>query len=394
LAFTKQNRSIWHLALTMLRLIFLCIFFLASLLTIFKAPAYYLWLLGVMVSEYSMIFIAVTLLLLSVGWKTVKYKLAGTVVGVMALLLFLSPIIRAFKVGAGLKEDIEKAFLLCGVPVKSTFANNPAFNFSRLFYRDKKADYKSLTYVTYPDTSLTLDFYRSAKSGARPCVVVIHGGSWSSGDSQQLPELNGELAMQGYQVASINYRLAPKWQSPAPLQDVTAALSYLHEHADELHIDTTQFILLGRSAGAQIALLAAYTIKGKGIKAVIDFYGPADMVWGYSIPAPKLVMDSRRVMANYLGGYYPKVPQNYKASSPIEFVTRESVPTLLIHGQNDVLVAYEHSQRLAEKLKQNAVPHCWLQLPWATHGFDHHLNGPGGQLSTFAVERFLEQVVK
>jgi acetyl esterase/lipase len=252
--------------------------------------------------------------------------------------------------------------------------------------------FKTITYVKYPDTVLTFDFYPSQIKGNKPCVIVIHGGSWSSGDSQQLPELNNYLANQGYNVASINYRMAPKYTSPAPLDDVRAALTYLRAHAIELKIDTNNFVLLGRSAGAQIAMLSAYTLHDKTIKGLIDFYGPADMVWGYSKPANKLVMDSRGVMERYLGGSYKNVQQNYFASSPIEYVDRQSPPTLIIHGANDVLVAYEHSNRLSKKLKGNNIKHYWLKLPWATHGFDYNINGPGGQLSTYTIERFLKVV--
>jgi dipeptidyl aminopeptidase/acylaminoacyl peptidase len=83
------------------------------------------------------------------------------------------------------------------------------------------------------------------------------------------------------------------------------------------------------------------------------------------------------------------VPQNYFKSSPVVFVNTGSVPTLLIHGQQDVMVAYEHSTRLSKKLADSGVRRYLVSLPWATHGFDFTLNGPGGQLSTFSVERFL-----
>jgi acetyl esterase/lipase len=222
---------------------------------------------------------------------------------------------------------------------------------------------------------------------------VIHGGAWSSGDSKQLPELNSALARAGYNVAAINYRKAPQYQNPLPVVDVKNTLVYLRAHADVLNIDTNNFVLLGRSAGAQIAMLAAYTLKDKSVKGIIDFYGPADMVWGYSAPASPLVMDSRGVMEQYLGGTYSEVQRNYFNSSPIEFVASDSPPTLIIHGANDVLVAYEHSRRLDQKLQQYGIKHYWLKLPWATHGFDFNLRGPGGQLSTYAVMRFLDNVV-
>jgi acetyl esterase/lipase len=209
-----------------------------------------------------------------------------------------------------------------------------------------------------------------------------------------LPELNAYLAAKGYNVASINYRLAPKFQAPLAINDVKRAFIYLRRNSDKLNIDTNNFVLLGRSAGAQIALLSAYTQHEPGLKGVIDFYGPADMVWGYSIPASKLVMDSRAVMERYLGGTYKAVPDKYAASSPIEFVNRQTLPTLIIHGDNDVLVSPLHSHKLDEKLQRNGVKHFYLKLPWATHGFDYNINGPGGQLSTYVTERFLHIVTR
>jgi len=241
---------------------------------------------------------------------------------------------------------------------------------------------------------MKLDFFPSQITGKCPCVIVVHGGSWSSGDSKQLPDLNHYLAKKGYNVAAINYRLAPKYQTPAPVKDIKNTMDYFRKHADELHIDTNNFVLLGRSAGSQIALLAAYTLHDKNIKGVIDFYGPVDMVWGYSIPSNPLIMNSRGVMDAYIGGPYSKVPQKYHDSSPLFFVDKNTVPSLIIHGTNDVLVSWIHSNKLDVKLTENGVKHYWLKLPWATHGFDYNLYGPGGQLSTYAVEQFLNTVTK
>jgi len=374
----------------MTRLILIILFFLFSLLAVFKAPQYHLWLLAIAVTEFPWIFISITLLLLGMGFWMQKCQLASTLIGVAALLLFLTPIARAHIVAATLNKNFTAVF---GPESKDTLQN--PFTFWGMFAGNPKpVNIRTLTYVKYTDTLMTLDFYPAHIDGKKPCVIVVHGGSWSSGDSQQLPELNNSLAMKGYNVAAINYRMAPKWQSPAPVEDIKNTLKYLREHADELKIDTDNFVLLGRSAGAQIAALAAYTLHDKSIKGLVDFYGPMDMVWGYSVPSNPLVMDSRKVMRNYLGGSYTKVPRNYVASSPIEFVSGQSPPTLIIHGGNDVLVAYEHSRRLDKKLTENSIKHFWLKLPWATHGFDFNINGPGGQLSTYTVERFLNSVTR
>ncbi|MCC8424509.1 alpha/beta hydrolase [Mucilaginibacter sp. UR6-11] len=370
----------------MTRLLLIILFFLISLLAVFEAPAYYLWLLAIVVAEFPLVFVTISAVLVASGFWLQKHQLAGTVIGVVSVILYLSPIVRAYAVGGTLKDELNTAFSLTGGD-----AGQP-FSFSKLFIPTKDIACKTLTYINYADTALTLNYYPSQVAGKRPCVIVVHGGSWAKGDKAQLPELNSYLARKGYNVVSIDYRMAPKYKNPAPVMDLKEALKYLRKESDKLNIDTNNFVLLGRSAGAQIALLAAYTLHDKSIKGVIDFYGPADMVWGYSLPANPWIMDSRGVMEAYLGGSYAKVPQNYAASSPIEFVDKDSPPTLIIHGHNDVLVAYEHSRRLSQKLEQNGVKHYWLKLPWATHGFDFNLNGPGGQLSTCAVERFLQAV--
>jgi acetyl esterase/lipase len=255
-----------------------------------------------------------------------------------------------------------------------------------------KVPYTTLTYDVA--NALTLDFYASKPTGARPCVVVVHGGSWAGGDSKQLPELNSELAKDGYHVVSINYRLAPKHTFPAPIDDVKTALTYLRANADRLAIDTNNFVLLGRSAGGQIVMPAAYVFNDPSIKGVISFYGPADMVWGYANPTNPLVLNSRKVMGDYLGGTYRQVPHQYVNSSATEIATSSSPPTLLIHGENDPLVSHLHGVRLDKKLDPLGVKHYDLNLPWATHGFDWTLNGPGGQLSTWTVKAFINEVVQ
>ena len=161
-----------------------------------------------------------------------------------------------------------------------------------------------------------------------------------------------------------------------------------------LSIDTNNFVLLGRSAGGQIVLSAGNILNDPSIKGVINFYGPADMVWGYANPTNPLVLNSCEVMENYLGGTYDHVPQQYINSSATETASAKSPPTLSIYGKNDPLVSYEHGERLSRKSQSAGVQHFELYLPWATHAFDYTLNGPGGQLSTYAVDRFLELVVR
>jgi acetyl esterase/lipase len=181
-------------------------------------------------------------------------------------------------------------------------------------------------------------------------VIVIQ----STTNRRQLPALNSRLAAEGYAVAVIDCLLNLRYQNPGDIKDIVAAFDYLRLHASPLSIDTTAFVLLGRSEGAQAALMAAYTLPEPGLKGVIDFYGPTDKVRG--------------------------------------FVNPSCVPTLIIQGQQDVVVDYKQSRQLSRKLADSGVRHYLLTLSWATHYLDYTLNSPGGQLSTYVVERFLQEV--
>jgi acetyl esterase/lipase len=305
-----------------------------------------------------------------------------------AILIFLVPYAQAWQISG----NVEKEF---GAIFKKGKTNRgaPPFNPLQVFtgFNSSKIPFRTIPYD--PETKLTLDLYTADKTGARPCVVAIHGGSWAAGDSKQLPELNSVLAKTGYHVASINYQLAPTFTFPAPLENVRKAIQYLKEHAGELSIDRGRFVLLGRSAGGQVALLAGYTLNDPAIKGVINFYGPTDMVWGYENPTNPLVLNSRKIMEDYIGGTLSQLPGRYKQSSATETVSAQSPPTLMIFGQNDPLVSSKHGALLSAKLKARSIPHYTFYLPWATHGFDYTLNGPGGQLSTWIVKRFLAAVL-
>ncbi|RYE28251.1 MAG: alpha/beta hydrolase [Sphingobacteriaceae bacterium] len=376
----------------MLRFLLILLLLLVSLLAVFPAPEYHLWILAIIVTEFPYILVAITLVFLLIKTKS-KYQKPGNLAGIIALILFLSPVFRAYFVAANLPENLETAFGKQTTNLPQNPLKTP-FSVLKMFtgINGQAISPQTFTYKTYPEISLQLDFYAIKTASEKPCVVVIHGGSWSGGDDKQLPELNSYLARRGYQVASIDYRLAPEYKSTQALEDVKSAINYLKANARKLRIDTNNFVLLGRSAGAQLALLAAYTFKNEGIKGVVNYYGPADMIWGYFAPANPLVLNSHQVMEAYLGGTYQQQKNQYEASSPILHVDAQTVPTLSIHGKNDVLVSYQHSIHLKQKLDSLGVKNYLLTLPWATHGCDYNLNGPSGQLATYTVERFLHVV--
>ena len=107
-----------------------------------------------------------------------------------------------------------------------------------------------------------LDAYLPAEDdAARPAIIVIHGGSWSSGDKSDFPRWNGWLVEHGFAIFDIQYRLAPQpnWQTAT--SDVKCAIGWVKRNADHYGVDPDRIALLGRSAGGHLALLAAYTSR-------------------------------------------------------------------------------------------------------------------------------------
>lgn len=392
-----------------IRLILAVVLFLASLLTVFPPLSYFLWETSVAVDELGHWLAIIGILLLIPGWKTRLGKVSTALVA-GAVILLLSPLARGEIASRHLPEQLSDAFgqaqprSLSGAPARSE-----PISFATLFRKPASPNVRvtTMTYVTRNGKPLQLDVYRTEQSlPAAPLVIAIHGGSWRSGNRSDLPALNYYLAARGYVVATPSYRFAPQFPHPAASQDIDAAISFLKANATGLGIDSTRIVLLGRSAGAQLALMAAYTRGDSAIKGVVDLYGPTDQKWGWDNPADRRVYNSSETLREFLHGDPASVPEAYRTSSPINFVAA-MVPTLMIHGTLDPLVSVRQSARLDSALRsvffrplgasiitRIRAPYLFIELPWGTHGCDYVFNGPCGQISTYAVERFVADVTK
>lgn len=259
---------------------------------------------------------------------------------------------------------------------------------------------------------LSLDIYRpqSRTEAPIPAVLVIHGGGWNHGGKGDYEKFNRWLANNGYAAFDVDYRLAgPQVQFPAQADDVTAALRWIEDHANEYGVAPDRIAMLGRSAGAQLALLTAYksanTVRAHDgtqpretpdhkyapVRAVVAFYGPTDMVWGYNNIVDPDVINSRFLLENYLGGNPDTAKESYASASPINFVTPTCPATLLIHGKLDNIVALHHSDVLFEKLTKDSVPAEVLALPTGDHAFDVNFDGWNSQIEQAVVLRFLKE---
>ena len=374
-----------------LRFVLALLSFALALLAVAPTPTVPLFKLSVVATEYGHWLALLPLLLLALGpWRGLP-GLASVLLALGAGALFLSSAVRAQRLARTLPEEMNRAF-----PASAASAGPPPFAWRRLWFAPAIAPVKMERheFAAHDGAQLAFHFYRSPASAPALCVLVIHGGGWEGGSPDEFAAFHHLLASRGYAVAAMQYRFAPRWPWPAQREDVLAALRCLKERAAGLGIDAGKFVIMGRSAGGQIAEAAAYSAHDPAIRGCIAFYAPADMHFAHEFARDDDIISSLGLVLRHMGGPPTEVRANYDSASGILLADRTSPPTLLLHGRRDPYVWYLQSQRLAARLEAVGVPRFFLDLPWATHGFDFNPHGPGGQLSGYAVGRFLAAVTR
>jgi len=382
------------------------VFALAALLTVFPWPVWTEamgggWPVGMVVPE-----IALWLVPLPVGFAAAavllgrrngrRWLTAITVVlCAAAVVLFCKPAVQAWRLGRTLDARLDAAF---GPPAAAPLCRPFSLAAAIVPRNPAPVAFETMRY----DKGLGLDFYRGVGAAAggspRPCVVVIHGGSWVHGnrlDDGTKRWLNDWLAGLGYAVASIDYRLSPEFKWPAQRDDLLAAVRFLRDHAAALGIDGDQLVLLGRSAGGQMATAAGYAQVIPGVRGIVDIYGPTDFDLTWDAATRPRSLDHRYNLELFLGGTPETARAVYQSASGATLVTPRAPPTLILHGGLDINVFPEQAETLDRKLATAGVPHVLVSLPWAGHAFDLvHFNTPGAQIGRYAIARFLASVTR
>jgi acetyl esterase/lipase len=381
----------------------------AALLTVFPWPVWTqamgteAWPVGMVVPEIALWLVPLPVCFaaaaLWLGRRRGRRWLTGVTVALCAagVVLLCKPAVQAWRLGRTLDATLDAAFGAPAVPPPC-----PAFSLAAAVVPRNPAPVAIET-MQYAD-GLALDFYRpAAAAGAagrspRPCVVVIHGGSWVSGnrlDDGTKRWLNDWLAGLGYAVASIDYRLSPQFQWPAQRDDLLAAIRFLRDHAVDLGIDADRLVLLGRSAGGQMAIAAAYAEVIPGIRGVVDVYGPTDFDLTWDAATRPRSLDHRYNLELFLGGSPETARAAYRSASGAMLVTPRAPPTLILQGGLDINVFPEQAELLDRNLAAAGVPHALVVLPWAGHAFDFvNFNTPGAQIGRYATARFLASVTR
>ncbi len=233
------------------------------------------------------------------------------------------------------------------------------------------ATYLNVAYGTDPLQNMDVYLPPNRSVDTTKVLIMIHGGAWSTGDKTDFNAYVDTMKkrLPGYAVFNINYRLAVAGVNLFPTQenDVKAAIEFIYARRST-YLVSGKFVLLGASAGAHLALLQAYKYASPvKIKAVVDFFGPTDMAEMYNNPAS--IYAPRASIAALMGGSPSANPGIYQSSSPINFVTPQSPPTIILQGGIDQLVSPAQSYSLNSSLQQKGVVHSLVLYPQENHGW-------------------------
>jgi acetyl esterase/lipase len=242
------------------------------------------------------------------------------------------------------------------------------------------------------DTLQVMDIYlpKDRSVTHTKSLILIHGGGWNSGSKAEFSTYIDSFKMRlpDYAIFNLNYRLVSSGNYfPTQETDVKAAVDFIAGNAENYHIHKDKFVLLGVSAGAHLSLLQAYKYSSPKIKAVVDYFGPTDLVAMYNNPWHPLVPLALQMIT---GTSPQKNKVLFESSSPISFITPQSPPTLIMHGGKDEIVDVSQSKLLADKLKAAGVKHQLEIYPNERHG---RWYGRSLTSSFDLIESFLQQHV-
>lgn len=269
--------------------------------------------------------------------------------------------------------------------------------------------------------------------------IYLHGSAWVVLDKDYgTRTFFKHLAQQGHVIMDVAYRLFPETDMMGMVHDAKYAIAWMKLNAAAYHVDPDRIVIGGGSAGAHIAMLAAYTDADKqflpadlknrniSVKGVVSLYGVSDLVNTYyhtcqhltthaalskkkkgsSSGMPSLVKKSMGkdihrlgydkneepgMLAPILGGNPDEKPEQYALFSPITHVHKACPATLLIQGEQDILSPVKASRLLFARLKKMDVPVVMHILQQTDHAFDLLFPkiSPSAHNAFFDIERFL-----
>jgi acetyl esterase/lipase len=197
--------------------------------------------------------------------------------------------------------------------------------------------------------------------GPHSVLLNIHGGYWrASYDLVHAGHLCEALRAAGIATFNTEYRRVgnPGGGWPGTFEDIRSAYRFIQQEHSRYHLDLERFVVMGHSAGGQLALcLAAHETS---VRRAISLAGVVDLKKGCALHL------SRDAVAEFLGGKPDAVPEHYREADPVEL----SIPNArqwLLHGEDDDTVPPDFSRDYVTQKKKTGESAELLEIPNAGH---------------------------
>jgi len=198
--------------------------------------------------------------------------------------------------------------------------------------------------------------------GPFPLVMNIHGGFWRAKYGlAHAGHLCAALTAKGLATWNIEYRRVgnPGGGWPGTFEDVRDAYRFLPQLAKRYRGDTDKVVVMGHSAGAQLALcLASHEAS---LKRVVSLAGVLDLQQAWYLHL------SDNAVVEFLGGKPTEVPDRYRAADPMQSAIDHSTTQWLIHGAGDDVVPSTFSRNYAQQKKTKGEDVHYLEISTAGH---------------------------
>jgi acetyl esterase/lipase len=252
-----------------------------------------------------------------------------------------------------------------------------------------------LAYAEPKNERQLLDIYAPAGGKNQPVVIWIHGGGWRAGDKKEVHNKPRAFADKGFVFVSINYRLLPAVTITQMARDVAKAIRWVHDHATAYGGDPGTMIVMGHSAGAQLAALVCTDnryLKAEGLSfAMIKGCVPVDGDT-YDVPMQIKMVEEKRASIYRIKFGDEKMQ---KELSPVTHVTRgKNIPPFLILHVAEHPETKAQSQRLVKALTAAGVSAKAYPAAGKNHTTINADLGLSGDGPTRALFEFLSVVLK
>lgn len=263
---------------------------------------------------------------------------------------------------------------------------------------------RDIAYTENADKLQTLDVYSPSQAKNLPVVFWIHGGGWQAGDKSEVYDKPRVFNGKGFILVSTNYRLLPKVDMATLTRDVAKSIRWVHDHIAEHGGDPKRLLIMGHSAGAQLAALICTDeryLKEEGLSfAIIKGCVPVDGDT-YDIPAMIEVAETRlRLHGLPLPEFGHRIkfgndPAKHKGFSAVTHVAKNKgiPPFLILYVANHPDVTAQ-ALRLGNVLKAADVPVTLFGAKETTHIKLNADLGKSGDPATTALFAFVEKALQ